>query len=215
MKMILLGPPGVGKGTQAQILSKEYGIPQISTGDILRSAIQADSELGKKANQYMSQGELVPDEIMLGLIRERLFGDDSPEGYILDGFPRTLVQAEALNQLFAENKTRLDIVLLLDADEELILKRLSSRRVCRKCKAVYNLLTQPPAVNGICDKCGGPLYQRDDDKIETIQNRLAVYRRQTEPLINFYKSINLLKTVDSSGNPREVHQNIMKQLEGN
>ncbi len=215
MKMILLGPPGVGKGTQAQILSKEYGIPQISTGDILRSAIQADSELGKKANQYMSQGELVPDEIMLGLIRERLFGDDSPEGYILDGFPRTLVQAEALNQLFAEHKTRPDIVLLLNADEELILKRLSSRRVCRKCKAVYNLLTQPPAVDGICDKCGGPLYQRDDDKIETIQNRLAVYKRQTEPLINFYKSINLLKTVDSSGNPREVHQNIMKQLEGN
>lgn len=215
MKMILLGPPGVGKGTQAQILSREYRIPQISTGDILRSAIQAGSELGKRANQYMSKGELVPDEIMLGLIRERLFGDNPPEGYILDGFPRTLVQAEALNQLFAENKTRLDIVLLLDADEELILKRLSSRRVCRKCKAVYNLLTQPPAVDGICDKCGGPLYQRDDDKIETIQNRLAVYRRQTEPLINFYKSINLLKTVDSSGNPREVHQNIMKQLGGN
>lgn len=213
MKVILLGPPGVGKGTQAQILAKEYGIPQISTGDILRSAIQADSELGKKANHYMSKGELVPDEIMLGLVQERLFGDHPPKGYILDGFPRTLVQAEALNQLFTENKTQLDAVLLLEADEELILKRLSSRRVCRNCQAVYNLLTQPPAVEGVCDKCGGKLYQRNDDKIDTIKNRIAVYKHQTEPLVNFYKSMRLLKTVNSSGSPQEVHLKIIKQLE--
>lgn len=213
MKMILLGPPGVGKGTQAQILSKEYGIPQISTGDILRSAIQADSELGQKANHYMSKGELVPDEIMLGLVRERLFADQSPKGYILDGFPRTLVQAEALNQLFTETQTQLDAVLLLEADEELILKRLSSRRVCRNCQAVYNLLTQPPAVEGVCDKCGGELYQRDDDKIETVKNRIAVYKHQTEPLIKFYRSMGLLKSVDSSGSPQEVHRKIIKQLE--
>lgn len=213
MKMILLGPPGVGKGTQAQILAKEYGIPQISTGDILRSAIQADSELGQKANHYMSKGELVPDEIMLGLVRERLFGEHPPKGYILDGFPRTLVQAEALNRLFTENKTQLDAVLLLEADEELILKRLSSRRVCRNCQAVYNLLTQPPAVEGVCDKCGGKLYQRNDDKIDTIKNRIAVYKHQTEPLVNFYKSMRLLKTVNSSGRPQEVHLKIIKQLE--
>lgn len=213
MKLILLGPPGVGKGTQAQLLSKEYNIPQISTGDILRGAIQAGSDLGKKADNYVSKGELVPDDIMLGLIREKLFGDSRLEGYILDGFPRTLIQAKALKDMFEEHKDSLDAVLSLEAEENLILKRLSSRRTCRNCKAVYNLITKPPRVEGVCDICSGELYQRDDDKVETIQNRLAVYKKQTEPLIEYYRSMGILIPIDSSGSPQEVHALITSQLE--
>ncbi len=213
MKLILLGPPGVGKGTQAQLLTKEYNIPQISTGDILRGAIQRCSELGKKANDYMSKGELVPDDIMLGLIREKLFGDTPLGGYILDGFPRTLVQAKALKTMFVEHHDTLDAVLSLEANEKLILKRLSSRRTCRNCKAVYNLLTKPSVISGICDACSGELYQRDDDKVETIQNRIAVYKKQTEPLVDYYRAAGILISIDSSGSPQEVHNFITSQLE--
>jgi len=213
MKLILLGPPGVGKGTQAQLLTKEYNIPQISTGDILRGAIQCGSELGKKANDFMSKGELVPDDIMLGLIQDKLFGENPLDGYILDGFPRTIVQAKALGTMFKKHNDTLDAVLSLEADEELILKRLSSRRTCRNCKAVYNLLTKPPVVGGICDTCSGELYQRDDDKIETIQNRITIYKKQTEPLIDFYRATGILIAINSSGSPEEVHNFITSQLE--
>ena len=213
MKLILLGPPGVGKGTQAQLLAKEYNIPQISTGDILRGAIQLGSELGKKANDFMSKGELVPDDIMLGLIQDKLFGEKLLDGYILDGFPRTIAQAKALKTMFAKHHDTLDAVLSLEADEKLILKRLSARRTCRNCKAVYNLITKPPVVSGICDICCGELYQRDDDKIETIQNRIAVYKKQTKPLIDFYRVAGILIVIDSTGNPEEVHNFITSQLE--
>ncbi|MCD6204277.1 MAG: adenylate kinase [Candidatus Marinimicrobia bacterium] len=214
MKLILLGPPGVGKGTQAQLLSEEYGIPQISTGDILRAAIRSGTGLGKRANEYMSKGELVPDDIMLGLIREKLFGEEPLDGFILDGFPRTLMQAKALNEMFAEYDQTPDAVLSLEAEEELIMKRLSSRRICRNCGAVYNLITKPPKTEDLCDICNGPLYQRDDDKIETIKNRLEVYKKQTEPLIDFYQSTGLLISVQSSGSPQEVHRIITTKLEG-
>lgn len=214
MKLILLGPPGVGKGTQAQLLTKEYDIPQISTGDILRAAIQSGSELGKKANEYMSRGELVPDEIMLGLVRDKIFGKEPLGGYILDGFPRTLVQAEALNTMFEENNDKPDAVLSLEAKESLIVKRLSSRRICRICGAVYNLITKPPQIDDVCDICNGELYQRDDDKIETIQNRLNVYKKQTEPLVEFYRSMGMLIPINSSGTPQEVHEVITTHLGG-
>ena len=214
MKLILLGPPGVGKGTQAQLLSDGYGIPQISTGDILRAAIRSGTGLGKRANEYMSKGELVPDDIMLGLIREKLFGEEPLDGFILDGFPRTLMQAKALNEMFAEYDQTPDAVLSLEAEEELIMKRLSSRRICRNCGAVYNLITKPPKTEDLCDICNGPLYQRDDDKIETIKNRLEVYKKQTEPLIDFYQSTGLLISVQSSGSPQEVHRIITTKLEG-
>ena len=212
MKLILLGPPGVGKGTQAQLLSIEYNIPQISTGDILRGAIQEGSALGKKADNYMSKGELVPDDIVLGLIQKKLFGDIPLKGYVLDGFPRTLVQAKALKMMFEEHGDALDAVLSLEADELLILKRLSSRRSCRSCKTVYNLITRPPRVDGICDLCSGELYQRNDDKVATIKNRIAVYKKQTKPLVEYYLSMGILISIDSSGSSQEVHTIITSQL---
>lgn len=213
MKLVMLGPPGVGKGTQAQRLSKEFGIPQISTGDILRNAIQKKTVLGKKANTFMSKGELVPDELMLGIIQETLFSEHAPEGYILDGFPRTVAQAVGLQKLFEEHNDTLSAVLSLEADENQIVRRLSSRRTCRNCNALYNLLTMPPKTEGKCDVCSGELYQRDDDRIETIRNRLRVYKQQTEPLIGFFKSLGVLKSINASGAPEEVQKNIIRQLE--
>jgi adenylate kinase len=213
MKLILLGPPGVGKGTQAQHLAKDYNIPQISTGDILRNAVQNQSELGKQANRYMSQGELVPDTIILGLIQEKLFVKDAPKGYILDGFPRTVAQAQGLQSLYEKNNDSIDAVISLEADDNLILRRLSARRTCKQCRAVYNLISMPPAVPGVCDICGGKLFQRDDDQLETIQNRLNVYKEQTAPLIDFYRSLGYLIRVDSSGSPDEVHKVIKAKLE--
>ncbi|HCK99030.1 MAG TPA: adenylate kinase [Candidatus Marinimicrobia bacterium] len=213
MKLVLLGPPGVGKGTQAQQMSKTYSIPQISTGDILREAIAKKTPLGDKARAFIVKGELVPDDIMLGLIQDTLFGDNAPKGYILDGFPRTIAQAEGLQKLYEKHSDNLSAVLLLEAEEDQIVARLSARRTCRSCKAVYNLMTMPPKVDGVCDVCAGELYQRDDDRIETIQNRLTVYKKQTAPLIDFYKSRGILKTVDASGTPEEVQTNINRQLE--
>jgi adenylate kinase len=213
MKIIMLGPPGVGKGTQAQQLSKEFGIPQISTGDILRDAIQKKTALGEKANTFMSKGELVPDEVMLGIIQETLFSEYAPEGYILDGFPRTIAQAEGLQNLFKEHNDNISDVISLEADENQIVRRLSSRQTCRNCNALYNLLTMPPKIEGKCDVCSGELYQRDDDRIETIQNRLRVYIQQTEPLIGFYKSLGILRSINASGAPEKVQKNIKRQLE--
>jgi len=214
MKLILLGPPGVGKGTQAQKLQQERGFRQISTGDILRQAIKNQTKLGLKAESYLNRGELVPDDLMLGLIAETLFGDGAPQDYILDGFPRTIPQAEGLDKLFNKNDARLDAVILLQADPEAIIARLSARRICRQCNAVYNLLTKPPRDPQICDACGGELYQREDDRIETIRHRLEIYTKQTKPLVEYYRRRGQLKTVAANGTPAEVSQHIIDTLGG-
>jgi adenylate kinase len=214
MKVILLGPPGVGKGTQAQKLQQERGLRQISTGDILRQAIKNQTALGLKADGFLKRGELVPDELMLGLIAETLFGANAPQDYILDGFPRTIPQAEGLDKLFALHGVHLDAVLLLDADPNAIVKRLSSRRTCRQCSTVYNLLTNPPRDPQKCDACGGELYQREDDRIETITRRLEVYTKQTEPLAAYYRRRRQLKRVAADGTPAEVFQRINAALGG-
>jgi adenylate kinase len=213
MKLILLGPPGVGKGTQAQRMAQEFGIPQISTGDILRDAVNRKTDLGKLAQSFMMRGELVPDEVILDLIQDRLFGADAPQGYILDGFPRTLAQAEGLQELFKMHDGQIDWVILLKAGEDLIIKRLSSRRTCRNCQVVYNLITKPPKVAGICDNCGSELFQREDDKPDTIKNRLQVYKKTTEPLIKFYRGMGILITIDAAGQPEDVLQEIKHKLE--
>jgi len=212
MKIILLGPPGVGKGTQAQKIARDYGAEQVSTGDILRDAIKKQTGLGRKAKQYMDKGELVPDEIMLGLIEETLFGAQPKDHYILDGFPRTLPQAKGLRALFRKYDTEIDGVILLEADQAEIVKRLSARRVCENCQAVYNLITNPPQQEGICDRCGGRLYQRKDDREETIRKRLEVYADQTAPLIDYYQKTGKLQSVDARGTPDEVYANIQKIL---
>lgn len=206
MRIILLGPPGVGKGTQAQKLSREFGVDQFSTGDILRDAIKNNTSLGNKANSYMVKGELVPDDVMLGLIEKVLFGEDKPDGFILDGFPRTISQAEGLTKLFEKHRIELNTVVLFESDPEIITERLSARRTCRDCDAVYNLISNPSKEEGRCDKCGGELFQRDDDRKETVMKRLLVYKKQTEPLIDFYKPSGILKKVKAVGSPEEVYK---------
>jgi len=214
MKVILLGPPGVGKGTQAQKLQQERGLRQISTGDILRQAIKNQTALRQQADDYLRRGELVPDELMLGLIAETLFGAEAPRDYVLDGFPRTIPQAEGLDKLFAQHGVSLDSVIQLSADPDAIVSRLSARRTCRKCNAVYNLLTNPPRDPLRCDACGGELYQREDDRVETITRRLQVYTKQTEPLAEYYRQRGQLKIVPADGTPSEVFQRIINAIGG-
>jgi adenylate kinase len=213
MKLIMLGSPGVGKGTQAQLLAAEYDAPQISTGDILRAAIKTRSPLGLAAEQYVSRGELVPDTIMLRLIEEKLYGENPVSNFILDGFPRTVPQAEGLELLFNKYGTRLNAVLLLEADNALITRRLSARRTCRNCQVVYNLFSNPPEVENRCDHCGGELFQRVDDQPETIRKRLKIYAEQTKPLVSLYRAKGLLQTVQAIGSPQEVHTKLIQILE--
>jgi adenylate kinase len=207
MKLIFLGPPGAGKGTLAGMVSKDHGIPQISTGDMFREAIKKESELGKKVKEILGRGDLVPDELTVDLVRERLSQADAAKGYILDGFPRTIPQAEALGGFQV-----LDAVVNFAIDDELVVRRLSGREVCRNCGAIYHVTNMPSRVKGVCDKCGGPLYTRPDDSLESIRNRLDVYRKQTEPLIEFYRKKNLLKDIDSSKSPEDTHRQIGKVL---
>ena len=183
MNLILLGGPGAGKGTQAKLIVEEYKIPQISTGDMLREAVKQGTELGKKAKEYMDKGELVPDEIVIGIVRDRLKQPDCEKGFILDGFPRTIAQAEALDKMLDEIGKKIDAVINIYVPEEEIVKRIVNRRTCKKCGAIYHLIYSPPKESNKCDKCGGELYQRDDDKEETVRERLRVYKQQTEPLI--------------------------------
>lgn len=212
MNLILLGPPGAGKGTQAKKLVAELGIPQISTGDMLREAVKAGSPMGVKAKSYMDSGALVPDEVVVGIVEERIQQDDCAKGFMLDGFPRTTAQADALSSMMESKGIRLDHVVCLDADKEELVRRLSGRRTCKQCMAPYHVEFNPPARPGVCDRCGGELYQRDDDKEEAIRARLVTYDRQTQPLIDYYRSRGLLRLVDGLGPVDEVYKRIRKVL---
>lgn len=207
MKLIFLGPPGAGKGTLAGLISKEYSIPQISTGDIFRDAIKRETELGKKVKEIVGRGDLVPDELTVSLVQERLSQPDAQKGYILDGFPRTIPQAEALGTF-----QKLDAVVDFAIDDALVIERLSGREICKNCGAIYHVKNMPSKVKGVCDKCGGPTYTRPDDSLESIKNRLEVYREQTEPLIAYYGKKNLIRKIDSSKSPEDTHVQIRKAL---
>jgi len=200
MKMVFLGPPGAGKGTLAAMASKRLGVPHISTGDLFRAAIKNETELGKKVKNILAEGSLVPDDLTISLVKERLSLADARNGWILDGFPRTVVQAEALQSI-----DKVDLVVNFDVQDEMILFRLTGRRVCRNCGRIYHISTMPPAASGVCDACGGPLYTRPDDHEESIKTRLAAYRDQTEPLIQWYGNLDRLVTIDGSGSPDSVY----------
>ena len=207
MNVIFLGPPGAGKGTQAVEISKSYNIPHISTGDIFRKKIKDGSEIGNKAKAFVERGDLVPDEIVVAMVIERLQEDDTAEGFILDGFPRTVTQAEALEKIVS-----IDIAIYIALSREEVIARLSSRRVCRDCGKIYNLLYNSPKNEGVCDACGGELFQRDDDKREVIENRYDVYMNETAPLVDFYKDRGLLKDIDGSQPTEKVSQQILEAL---
>ncbi len=196
MKIVLLGPPGAGKGTQADILVKKLLVPHISTGDMFRAAISNGTELGKEAKSYMDKGQLVPDIVTVGIIRDRISMSDCREGFLLDGFPRTLPQAEALDNLMEEMSSNLDAVLNISVPLDRLIDRLTGRRMCRNCGTIYHLLYNAPEVENVCDACGGELYQRDDDKEETVKSRLEVYEAQTAPLIEYYEQKGILHTIN-------------------
>ncbi len=214
MRIILLGPPGAGKGTQAKDLVQKYGIPQISTGDILRKNLADKTPLGLEAKKYMDKGELVPDSVVVGIVKERLKESDCKKGYILDGFPRTVPQAEALDKALAEMKTPIDKVLSIEVPDSELVKRLGGRRTCRSCQAGYHVMFKPSKKEGVCDSCGGELYQRDDDKEEAIKNRLKVYMASTAPLIGYYKNKGMLATIDGVGDMKVILSRMVKALEG-
>lgn len=213
MRLVFLGAPGAGKGTQAKRLVEKYGIPQISTGDLLRAAVAAGTPLGKEAKAYMDRGELVPDKVVLGMVKERLSQNDCKKGFILDGFPRNVAQAEALDKMLSEMNMPLDLALNLDVPFDDLMKRLTGRRTCKSCGQMYNVYYSPSKVEGKCDKCGGELFQRDDDKEETIRKRLEVYRAQTEPLIDYYSKKGILKSVSGTGSIDEIFNSICAILE--
>jgi len=209
MKLILLGAPGAGKGTQAKKIVKEFAIPQISTGDILRRAVSDGTPLGKEAKKYMEAGRLVPDELVIGIMKERLHQDDCSNGFILDGFPRTVEQARAL-----EGFTEIDAVLNIDVDFNSLVERITGRRSCPECGAVYHIKFNPPKVEGICDICGSRLVQREDDREETVRKRLEIYTEQTSPLIDYYAERGLLRTVDGNRSIDEIYESIRTVLLG-
>jgi len=213
MKIIMLGAPGAGKGTQAKRIAEKYGIPHISTGDIFRANIKNQTELGMKAKGYMDQGALVPDALTLELIMDRFTNDDCKNGYVLDGFPRTIPQAEALTAALADKQDAVDYAINVDVPDEAIVSRMSGRRACLACGGTYHVKFNPTKVEGICDACGGELVLREDDKPETVQKRLDVYHEQTQPLIDYYQTQNILKEVDGTLPMEEVFQAIIAILE--
>ncbi|MBU4320303.1 MAG: adenylate kinase [Nitrospinae bacterium] len=212
MRIVLLGAPGAGKGTQAKKLIDNYGIPQISTGDILRQNVADGTPLGKEAKSYMDRGELVTDRVVLGLVEDRLKKDDCKKGYILDGFPRNTAQAEALDKILASLGMSLTGALSVDVPKDDLMKRLTGRRTCKGCGQMYNIYFSLPKKEGVCDKCGGELFQRDDDKEETIRKRLDVYDAQTAPLIDYYKKKGILKSVMGIGNIDEIFKKVCTLL---
>ncbi len=212
LNIVLLGPPGAGKGTQAELIVKKYGIPQISTGDIFRANIKNGTELGKKAKEYMDKGELVPDELVVDLVKDRLEQDDCKDGFMLDGFPRTVFQAEELTKIMGAKNLSIDYVLNIDVAPEKLIDRIAGRRVCKSCGATFNVNTKPTAKEGICDTCGGEVYQRADDNRETVENRINVYFAQTAPLIEYYEKAGVLATVNGDQAMNDVFSDITKVL---
>lgn len=210
MKIIMLGAPGAGKGTQAKRIAGKYGIPHVSTGDIFRANIKGGTELGMKAKEYMDQGKLVPDEITIGMLLDRIHEDDCKNGYVLDGFPRTIPQAESLTKALEEMGQNIDYAVDVDVPDENIVSRMSGRRACITCGATYHVQFAPPKAEGICDKCGAELVLRDDDKPETVQKRLTVYHEQTQPLIDYYRRAGVLVSVDGTQSMDQVFESIVK-----
>jgi adenylate kinase len=213
MNLILLGPPGAGKGTQAQMVEERYHIPQISTGDMLRKSVKENTPLGVKAKAFMEQGQLVPDEVVIGIIDERLRSEDCRPGFILDGFPRTIAQGEALQTILAKIGKRIDHVINIEVDEEELVRRLTGRRTCRNCGMMYHLLFHASEREGVCDRCGGVLYQREDDREETIRIRLNEYERQTAPLIQYYQVKNMLRSIQGIGGQDQIFNRIVHLLD--
>ena len=212
MRLVLVGPPGAGKGTQAQFIASNFAVPKISTGDIFRANVSEGTDLGVEAKKYMDAGDLVPDEVTIGMVEDRLAQDDASEGFLLDGFPRTVHQAEVLDEMLAQTGTAIDVVLELVVDDEEVVRRLSGRRTCRRCGHVWHVDFDPPTTPGTCDRCDGELFQRDDDSEDTIRHRLVVYADQTSPLIGYYSDRGLLRGVDATGPVEDVTERAINAL---
>lgn len=212
MRVIFLGPPGVGKGTQADFIAKKFGIQKLSTGDLLRESVDRRTKLGNEAKLFMERGELVPDNVVIGLVEEKLISPECRNGFLLDGFPRTVAQADKLSSFLEGNGEAIDRVVYFSLPQADIIERISGRRSCPKCKAVYHLMSIPPKKDGVCNECEVPLIQRNDDKPETIQSRLVVYQKQTEPLIQYYKDRGILSELDGSGVVSEVQERLVTLL---
>ena len=213
MNIILMGLPGAGKGTQASEIVKKFPIPHISTGDMFRKAIKEETDLGKEAKSYMDRGELVPDEVTVGIVKERISEDDAKKGFLLDGFPRTIEQAEALNNIMSELDRNIDAVINIEVPEEELMNRLTGRRICEECGTTYHLVFNPPKVDGICDIDGGKLYQREDDNPETVSNRLSVNVKQSKPILEYYDEKGVLKNIDGAKDMDEVTKDVIDILD--
>jgi len=212
VRIVLVGPPGAGKGTQAQFIATQLAIPKISTGDIFRSNVTQGTPLGRQAKEYMDRGDLVPDEVTIAMVRDRLGEEDAQDGFLLDGFPRNVPQAETLKKQLLDWEQRLTVVLELVVDEDEVVRRLSGRRTCRRCERVWHIMFDPPTRDGICDACGGELFQRDDDREETVRHRLEVYKKQTAPLVSYYADEGILIGIDATGPVEEITERALAAL---
>lgn len=212
LNVILLGPPGAGKGTQAERIRSDFGLVHISTGDMLREAVAKGTEMGVKAKSFMDAGDLVPDDVVIGIVVDRLTEPDCEKGFLLDGFPRSIVQAEELDKALAARGKQITLALAITVGEEELVERLTGRRLCRECARPYHVAFKPPETPDVCDECGGELYQRSDDTEETVRNRLDVYRRQTEPLVDYYRTQGVLAEIEGEGDPDEIYGKIEAEL---
>lgn len=214
MNLVLMGLPGAGKGTQAERIVEKYDIPHISTGDMFRAAMKEETELGLQAKSFIDKGELVPDEVTIGIVRERLGKNDCQKGFLLDGFPRTVAQADALEGILTDLNKQIDYVINIEVNKDILMERLTGRRICKQCGSTYHLVFNPPASEGECDKCGGELYQRADDNEETVANRLEVNLKQTEPLLNFYNDKGYLRNINGEQDIDQVFVDVNQLLGG-